>query len=59
MIYHCEPESKQQSTDWKNPQFPSKEKFKKPTFQRKIDAYSFWALTLSGEGHNNKQCSLQ
>jgi hypothetical protein len=42
-----------------------KEKVQKPTIKSKIDAYGFLGLTrpstgtLSGEGFNNKQCSLQ
>ena len=34
-------------------------KVQKPTISRKIDAYRPNTGTLSGEGLNNKQCSLQ
>ncbi|PNF39899.1 hypothetical protein B7P43_G00920 [Cryptotermes secundus] len=62
-IHHCELESKRQSIEWKHPQLPSKKKFKSQPSAGK-QAYSFLGLTrpstgtLSGEGHNNKQCSL-
>jgi hypothetical protein len=58
-IHRCELESKRQSTEWKHPYSPSKKKFKSQT-----EAYSFLGLirpstgTLSGEGHNNKECLL-
>ena len=41
------------------------EKVQIPTIRRKTDAYSVLGLTrsrtgtLSGEGHNNKQCAVQ
>jgi hypothetical protein len=39
-MHYCKPEGIQQSTEWKQPQSPSKKKIKKPTICRKTYAFN-------------------
>jgi hypothetical protein len=64
--HHCEPESKWQSMEWKHRQSPSKKKkFKSQPSTGKLTHTDFFGFTrprtgiLSGEGKNNKRCSIQ
>ena len=64
-VHRYKPECKRQIIEWKHPQSPIRKKIQKPNINRKIDSYSFLGFTrpntgtLSGEGFNSKQCSLQ
>jgi len=64
-VHHYEPECKRQIMKWKHSQSPSRKKFKSQPSARKLMLTVFLGLTrphtgtLSGEGFNNKQCSLE
>jgi len=64
-VHHYEPECKRQSMEWKHPHSPFRKKFKSQASTGKVMLTVFLGLTrpstgvLSGEGLNNKQCSLQ
>jgi len=63
-VHHFAPESKRQTMEWKHPGTPVKKKIKESTFCGKSDAHNFLGLTrcntrtLSGNGHNSKQCTV-
>jgi hypothetical protein len=57
LTHHYEPESKHQSMEWTRPHSPTKKKFKTHSTVGKLMRAIFG--TLSREGLNNEQCSLQ
>jgi len=64
-VHHYKPECKRQSMEWKHPQSLIRIKFETQPSAGKLMLTVFFGLTrpntgtLSGEGINNKQCSLQ
>ena len=59
-IHHYEPESKQQSVEWKHPQSPCKRKFKTQPSAGNLMLTVFWDTRpstgiLSGEKHYNRR----
>jgi len=64
-VHHYEPECKRQIMEWKHPQPLIRKKFKSQPSARKLMLTVFLGFTrphtgtLSGEGFNNKQCSLE